>query len=73
MKIETIDTSLEAKAFAKKIELEPKTYFLQGKWGSGKTEYIDKVISFLPPNYKLIKLELWKPKNKDSLEKKYFF
>lgn len=39
--------------------------------GSGKSEYINNVENFLPNNYRLIKLELWKPKNKDSLEKVY--
>lgn len=72
VKIEDIDTSPQAKQFADRIMKNPKTYFLNGKWGSGKTEYLNKVESFLTSEYSMIRLELWKPHNKDSLAKKLF-
>ena len=43
-KIDHIDTSSLAKKFAELLEQDNnKTYFLQGTWGSGKTEYLKEV------------------------------
>ena len=72
-KIDRIDTTNVAKAFAEELKGEAKTYFLQGSWGSGKTEYLKEVEKamnggkkhFKP--FKFVYLELWKPKNKASL------
>lgn len=71
-KIDRIDTSDVAGAFAKELKTEPKTYFLQGKWGSGKTEYLKEVEKSAEKDLKFIYLELWKPKDKASLAQKIF-
>ena len=71
-KIDRIDISDVAGAFAKELKTEPKTYFLQGKWGSGKTEYLKEVEKSAEKDLKFIYLELWKPKDKASLAQKIF-
>lgn len=71
LKIKTIDTSEQAKKFANQIKESPKTYFLQGSWGSGKTQYLIKVKKELK-KYTFIDLELWKPKDQSSLAKTLF-
>lgn len=58
LKIDTIDTSRQAAKFAEIIESEPKTYFLQGTWGSGKSQYLKEVEKQLRDKYKFIYLEL---------------
>ncbi|MEE6666166.1 P-loop NTPase fold protein [Pediococcus acidilactici] len=40
--LNNIDTSIAAKNFLKKLQ-KNKTYFLNGKWGSGKTEFLNSV------------------------------
>lgn len=62
LKIEYIDTTPQAKMFAEQIKGEPKTYFLQGTWGSGKTEYLKNVEKQLYDKYRFVYLKLWKPK-----------
>ena len=72
-KIKKIDTSENAKFFAKILENKGnKTYFLQGVWGSGKSEYLKEVEKQASGKLKFIYLNLWKPKNNDSLAKKLF-
>lgn len=72
-KIDTIDTSKYARKFAEILEQEgDKTYFLQGTWGSGKTEYLEEVEKQSSRDLKFIYLELWKPKSNESLEKSLF-
>lgn len=72
-KIDTIDTSEYARKFAELLEQEgDKTYFLQGTWGSGKTEYLEEVEKQSSRDLKFIYLELWKPKSNESLEKSLF-
>lgn len=72
-KIDRIDTTNVAKVFARELEGEPKTYFLQGEWGSGKTEYLKEVEKAMNggrkhfERFKFVYLELWKPKSKASL------
>lgn len=72
-KIKKIDTSENAKKFAEILENNGnKTYFLQGVWGSGKSEYLKEVEKQASGKLKFIYLNLWKPKNNDSLAKKLF-
>ena len=72
-KIKKIDTSENAKMFAEILENNGnKTYFLQGVWGSGKSEYLKEVEKQASGKLKFIYLNLWKPKNNDSLAKKLF-
>ena len=40
--LEHIDTSIAAKNFSILLS-DSKTYFLNGCWGSGKTEFLDEV------------------------------
>ena len=42
IKLEHIDTSVAAKNLAELLN-DNKTYFLNGSWGSGKTEFLDEV------------------------------
>lgn len=72
IKIDKIDTSENAKIFAKMIDNSPKTYFLDGKWGSGKTEYIKEVEKYLRKDIRVINVELWKPKDKSTLSQLMF-
>lgn len=72
-KIEKINTLGQAQKFSEEVIKEPKTYFLQGIWGSGKTEYLAEVENIIKnKKFKFIKLELWNPKNNFSLEKNLF-
>lgn len=72
-KIEKINTLGQARKFSEEVIKEPKTYFLQGIWGSGKTEYLAEVENIMKEKkFKFIKLELWNPKNNSSLEKNLF-
>ncbi|MCT3109044.1 hypothetical protein EFO15_10430 [Lactococcus lactis] len=72
-KIEKINTVGQAQKFSEEVIKEPKTYFLQGIWGSGKTEYLAEVENIIKnQKFKFIKLELWNPKNNSSLEKNLF-
>lgn len=70
--IDTIDTEDQAKVFAERLSGPSQIYFLDGVWGSGKSEYLKKVASFLPKNFKFVQLALWKPSNKATLAKKIF-
>ncbi|WP_342622038.1 P-loop NTPase fold protein [Erysipelothrix sp. P66] len=72
VRIEKIDTSNNAKIFANMINDSPKTYFLDGKWGSGKTEYIKEVEKYLRKDIRVINVELWKPKDKSTLSQLMF-
>ena len=72
-KIDKIDTTDVAKAFVKELKKEqPKTYFLNGTWGSGKTEYLKEVENVSNNYFKFVYLKLWKPKNKASLAQNIF-
>jgi len=42
VKLEHIDTSVAAKNFAELL-YDNKTYFLNGSWGSGKSEFLKEV------------------------------
>lgn len=72
-KITTIETTKWANNFAELLKKEAgRTYFLQGKWGSGKTEYIKKVEELTKGNLKFVYLKLWKPKDNKSLVRQLF-
>lgn len=72
-KIKTIDTSEYARKFAELLEENgDKTYFLQGVWGSGKTEYLKEVEKQSEGRLKFVYLELWKPKINQSLSRSLF-
>lgn len=72
-KLDTIDTSAYAKRFSQLLEENgDKTYFLQGVWGSGKTEYLKEVEKQSEGRLKFVYLELWKPKIDQSLSRSLF-
>ena len=57
IKLKHIDTSVAAKNVAKLLE-DKKTYFLNGSWGSGKTEFLAEVDK--NTNQKLVTLDFWR-------------
>ncbi|MFS9067902.1 P-loop NTPase fold protein [Streptococcus infantis] len=57
IKLDHIDTSVAAKNVAKLLE-DNKTYFLNGSWGSGKTEFLAEVDK--NTNKKLVTLDFWR-------------
>lgn len=72
-KIDHIDTSSLAKKFAELLEQDNnKTYFLQGTWGSGKTEYLKEVENQSKGKLRFVYLKLWKPKSNESIAKMLF-
>lgn len=72
-KIKYIDTSIMANSFAKLLEKGgEKTYFLQGRWGSGKTQYLENVARVAKKELNFIYLTLWKPKDEEGLARKLF-
>ncbi|KFI81514.1 P-loop NTPase fold protein [Bifidobacterium psychraerophilum] len=74
LRINHIDVSRQAEAFAGRIgSSEVKTYFLQGSWGSGKSEYLRAVKdSAALREFTFIELALWRPKDKASLARRIF-
>ena len=71
--IPTISTDDYAKEFAKLLKNgSNKTFFLQGRWGSGKTEYLKNVEEQANGKLKFIYLELWKPDFDESLSRQIF-
>lgn len=61
-----IDTSVAAKNIAKLLE-ENKTYFLNGNWGSGKTEFLVEVGK--NTNKKLVTIDFWRlSDNRSTIE-----
>lgn len=73
LRISDIDTSGQAEAFAKRIAGGHRTFFLQGSWGSGKTEYLEKVKKTdAMKDYRFIDLALWKPTNRNTLAQNLF-
>lgn len=57
IKLEHIDTSVAAKNFADLL-YDNKTYFLNGSWGSGKTEFLEEVKKKSPK--RLITIDFWR-------------
>jgi KAP family P-loop domain. len=69
IKLTKIDTSVAAKNFLKKLQ-ENKTYFLNGKWGSGKTEFLNSVkqeSKKMGYKKKFINLDIWNTRDSRSL------
>ena len=61
-----IDTSVAAKNVAKLLD-ENKTYFLNGNWGSGKTEFLVEVDK--NTNKKLVTIDFWRlSDNRSTIE-----
>lgn len=58
IEIGQINTDESAKRFAKYLS-ENKTFFLDGKWGSGKTEFIKNASNHLHPKV-LVSVDLWR-------------
>lgn len=57
-----VDTSTAAQNFSKLLNKERnKTYFLNGKWGSGKTEFLNEAQKHI--NRKLVTIDFWKLKD----------
>jgi hypothetical protein len=59
-----IDTSVAAKNVAKLLD-ENKTYFLNGNWGSGKTEFLVEVDK--NTNKKLVTIDFWRLSDNRSI------
>ena len=57
IKLEHIDTSVAAKNFAELL-FDNKTYFLNGSWGSGKSEFLKEVKR--SSQNKLITIDFWR-------------
>lgn len=57
IKLEHIDTSVATKNFAELLN-DNKTYFLNGSWGSGKTEFLEEVKK--NSLKKLITIDFWR-------------
>ena len=57
IKLEHIDTTVAAKNFAELLN-DNKTYFLNGSWGSGKTEFLKEVKR--SSQNKLITIDFWR-------------
>ena len=57
IKLEHIDTSVAAKNFAELLN-DNKTYFLNGSWGSGKTEFLEEVKNNSSKNF--ITIDFWR-------------
>lgn len=57
IKLEHIDTSVAANNFAELLN-DNKTYFLNGSWGSGKTDFLEEVKKNSPK--KLITIDFWR-------------
>ncbi|MGI1837428.1 P-loop NTPase fold protein [Lactococcus garvieae] len=71
IKFDSINTEDSAERFAKLIQ-EKKTYFLDGKWGSGKTIFIDATKKYLPQNLKMISVDLWRATDNSSVVERFF-
>ncbi|WP_285007267.1 P-loop NTPase fold protein, partial [Lactococcus garvieae] len=63
--INKIDTDESAERFAKYLK-KKRTYFLDGKWGSGKTEFIKKANHHLA-GHDIIFVELWRTTDNRSV------
>lgn len=72
LRIDRIDTKEQAQIFAERLVSSSQIYFLDGAWGSGKSEYLKNVESYLPKQFKFVQLTLWKPSSKATLAKKLF-
>lgn len=57
IKLEHIDTTVAAKNFSELLN-DNKTYFLNGSWGSGKTEFLEEVKNHSSKN--LITIDFWR-------------
>ncbi|MCE2169237.1 NTPase [Streptococcus thermophilus] len=57
IKLEHIDTTVAAKNFSELLN-DNETYFLNGSWGSGKTEFLEEVKKNSPK--KLITIDFWR-------------
>lgn len=68
IEIKTIDTKEAASNFVKLLS-ENKTYFLNGAWGSGKTNFIKQVEDLTSDNAKIkfVYLDLWNVKDERTV------
>lgn len=57
IKLEHIDTTVAAQNFSELLN-DNKTYFLNGSWGSGKTEFLEEVKYY--SSKKLITIDFWR-------------
>ncbi len=63
--IDEIDTKESSERFAKYLK-KKRTYFLDGKWGSGKTEFIKKAKPHLS-GHNIVFVELWRTTDNRSV------
>lgn len=59
--LERIDVDIAAKNFAKMLDEKKENFFLNGSWGSGKTEFLEEVKK--NSKKKFINLNLWDMKD----------
>lgn len=57
IKLKHINTSAASKNFVKLLE-DNKTYFLNGKWGSGKTEFLEEAERYTKKKFVIV--DFWK-------------
>ena len=66
IKLDHIDTSVAAKNVTKLLE-DNKTYFLNGSWGSGKTDFLAEIDK--NTNKKLVTIDFWRlSDNRSTIE-----
>ncbi|AWF95727.1 P-loop NTPase fold protein [Weissella cibaria] len=73
IKLEKIDTKIAEQNFVKLINSDDyKTIFLNGKWGSGKTQFIDNIGENTNNSLKFKTMDLWVRKdNRSVIEQAY--
>ena len=64
IKLDQINTTVAARNFSNLLNSN-KTYLLNGRWGSGKTEFLNQTQKYF--NKKFIILDLWQPKDERSI------
>lgn len=71
IKIENIETPEAVRGFRELIEEEKEssyqTIFLNGKWGSGKTTFLEKVSESNKQSFKFIYLKLWETRDERTV------
>ncbi|NLS37573.1 hypothetical protein GHU05_01320 [Fructobacillus tropaeoli] len=67
IKLKNIDVSAEADFIANLISEHKMTFFLNGKWGSGKTSFLREVQNKLKKKVTLKYLDLWRIKDSNSV------
>lgn len=64
IKLDIINTEVAARNFSELFKIN-KTYFLDAKWGSGKTDFLNKVEKYT--NKKYVILDLWRVRDERNV------